>query len=90
MPFYYDNPPVVVPAAVTTPLPGIAATVPPETLAVIDWIKNCEDIFQIFQKDVCSYGCVCPPACALQGRHITKESKIEVDKWLCFNSGEQC
>lgn len=36
IPFYYDNP--IVPAAVTTPLPGIAATAPPETLAVIEWI----------------------------------------------------
>lgn len=35
IPFYYDNP--IVPAAVTTtPLPGIAATAPPETLAVIE------------------------------------------------------
>lgn len=34
IPFYYDNP--IVPAAVTTPLPGIAATVPPESLAVIE------------------------------------------------------
>lgn len=32
IPFYYDNP--IVPATVTTPLPGIAATAPPETLAV--------------------------------------------------------
>lgn len=34
IPFYYDNP--IVPATVTTPLPGIAATAPPETLAVIE------------------------------------------------------
>lgn len=39
IPFYYDNPIVVPPAVtVTTPLPGIAATAPPETLAVIEWI----------------------------------------------------
>lgn len=36
IPFYYDNP--IVPATVTTPLPGIAATAPPETLAVNEWI----------------------------------------------------
>lgn len=34
IPFYYDNP--IVPAAVTTPLPGIAATAPPETLPAIE------------------------------------------------------